>query len=147
MSTRIILAEDHRITREGLLNMLKVRPEMKVIGEAKNGREAVRLARELTPDLVIMDVRLGKYNGFDLLQDIRNTYNNLPVIVCTAYPPFKYDLKSIAADYYAIKSSDLSELKSLIKMTLEGGRSLPSSVSKKKVQRSESMRVGRTKVY
>ena len=111
-----------------------------------DGIRLIEMIETEKPDLVIMDVRLGNYNGLDLLQDIRNTHNNLPVILCTAYPAFKYDLKSIAADYYAIKSSDLSELKSIIIITLEGGRSLPSSVYKKKVQRSESMRMGRTKV-
>lgn len=98
------------------------------------------------PDLVIMDVKLGKYNGLDLLHDIRNTHCSLPVILCTARPAFKYDLKSNTADYHATKSSDLSELKSKIKMALEGVRRLPSSIPQKKVQRSEPKRMGHTKV-
>jgi two-component system response regulator (stage 0 sporulation protein F) len=60
-------------------------------------------------------------DGLDLLQDIRNTYYDLPVVMCTAYPDFKYDLKSIAADYYVVKSSDLRELKRKIKMAFESG--------------------------
>jgi len=57
----------------------------------------------------------------DLLQDIRNRFYDLPVVLCTAYDTFKEDMKSIAADYYVIKSFDLSELKSKIAMALDAG--------------------------
>ena len=77
------------------------------------------LIEEAQPNLVVLDIRLGETNGLDLLQDIRNTYYELPVILCSAYSAFKYDLKSIAADYFVIKSSDFSELKVKIKMALE----------------------------
>ncbi len=72
------------------------------------------------PDVVVMDVIFGERNGLDILQDIRNTYYNLPVVLCTAYKEFKYDAKSIAADYYVLKSSDFSELKTRIRMAIEG---------------------------
>jgi DNA-binding response OmpR family regulator len=55
-----------------------------------------------------------------LLQDIRKEYYNVPVILCSAYSSYKGDLKSIAADYYVVKSADLSELKRKISMALEG---------------------------
>jgi two-component system response regulator (stage 0 sporulation protein F) len=77
------------------------------------------LIEETQPDLVVLDIRLGGTNGLDLLQDIRNTYYELPVILCSAYSAFKYDPKSIAADYFVVKSSDFSELKVKIKMALE----------------------------
>ncbi|MBI4799441.1 MAG: response regulator [Desulfarculus sp.] len=71
------------------------------------------------PDLIILDIKMVDYNGLDLLQDIRNKYYDLPVILCTAYDTFKEDMKSIAADFYVIKSFDLTELKNKIKMALE----------------------------
>jgi DNA-binding response OmpR family regulator len=77
------------------------------------------LIEEAQPNLVVLDIRLGETNGLDLLQDIRNTYYELPVILCSAYSAFKYDLKSIAADYFVVKSSDFSELKVKIKMALQ----------------------------
>ena len=77
-----------------------------------------RIAQE-KPDLVILDIKMVDYNGLDLLQDIRNKYYDLPVILCTAYDTFKEDMKSIAADFYVIKSFDLTELKNKIKMALE----------------------------
>jgi two-component system response regulator (stage 0 sporulation protein F) len=71
------------------------------------------------PDLVVLDIKMVDYNGLDLLQDIRNKFYNLPVVLCTAYDTFKEDMKSIAADFYVIKSFDLTELKNKIAMALE----------------------------
>jgi len=85
-----------------------------------DGSQLLELVAQERPDLIVLDIRLGQYDGLDLLQDIRNTYYDLPVILCTAYSIFKYDLKSIAADYYVCKSSNLQELKLKIKMALEG---------------------------
>ena len=90
-----------------------------------DGSRLMELIEQKRPDLVLLDIKLGKDDGLDLLQDIRNTYYDLPVVMCTAYPDFKYNLKSIAADYYVVKSSDLRGLKAKIKMAFEGGGQLP----------------------
>jgi len=71
------------------------------------------------PDLIVLDIKMVDYNGLDILQDIRNKYYDLPVILCTAYDTFKEDMKSIAADHYVIKSFDLAELKNKIATALE----------------------------
>ena len=81
----------------------------------------LHLIEEEKPDLLIMDIRSGQYCGLDFLQDIRNAHHNLPVILCTAYPAFKGDLKSMAADYYVVKSSNLKDLKYKIKLAFKGG--------------------------
>ena len=94
-----------------------------------DGTKLMELIRETAPDLVVMDIRLGRYNGLDLLQDVRNAYCDLPVVLCTAYPAFKSDLKSVAAEYLVAKSSNLNELKKKIRMALEGGNLLSSSAS------------------
>jgi DNA-binding NtrC family response regulator len=80
-----------------------------------------RIGQE-NPDLVVLDVIVGRKNTLDVLQTIRNRHYDLPVILCSAYEGFKYDPKSIAADYYVIKSSDLMDLKTKIKMAFEGRR-------------------------
>ena len=84
-------------------------------------RNLLELIGNKNPDIVVLEVVIGQYNGLDLLQDIRNTFYNMPVILCTAYPAFKYDLRAIAADYYVLKSLDLSELKQKIRMAIEAG--------------------------
>ncbi len=86
---------------------------------ADSGHLLLERIEEEKPDLVVLDIKMVDYNGLDLLQDIRNKYYNLPVILCTAYDTFKEDMKSIAADFYVTKSFDLTELKNKIKMALE----------------------------
>ena len=94
---------------------------------ADSGDGLLELIESEKPDLVILDIKMVDYNGLDLLQDIRNKYYDLPVILCTAYDTFKEDMKSIAADFYVIKSFDLTELKNKIKMALE--TSLPKATN------------------
>jgi two-component system response regulator (stage 0 sporulation protein F) len=73
------------------------------------------------PDLVVLDldIRLVEWDGLELLQDIRNTYYNLPVIFCSAYDTYRHDPRPAAANYYVIKAFDLSELKTKIRMAME----------------------------
>ena len=89
------------------------------VATADSGYQLLERIEKEKPDLVVLDIKMVDYNGLDLLQDIRNKYYDLPVILCTAYDTFKEDMKSIAADFYVIKSFDLTELKNKIKMALE----------------------------
>jgi len=84
-----------------------------------SGRELLPKIAEEKPDLVILDIKMVDYDGLDLLQDIRAEHYDLPVILSTAYDTFKEDMKSLAADYYVVKSFDLTELKKKIAMALE----------------------------
>jgi len=86
---------------------------------AGDGYKLTERIEDEKPDLVILDIKMIDYNGLDLLQEIRNKFYDLPVILCTAYDTFKEDIKSIAADFYVIKSFDLTELKKKIAKALE----------------------------
>ncbi len=86
---------------------------------ADSGYRLLEKIEKEKPDLVILDIKMVDYNGLDLLQDIRAKFFDLPVILSTAYDTFKEDIKSIAADYYVVKSFDLTELKNKIAMALE----------------------------
>jgi two-component system, response regulator, stage 0 sporulation protein F len=90
---------------------------------AESGYKLLEKIEKEKPDLVVLDIKMVDYNGLDLLQDIRNKFNHLPVVLCTAYDTFKEDMKSIAADHYVIKSFDLTELKVKIGMALEASAS------------------------
>ncbi len=89
-----------------------------VITAASGHQLLERIANE-KPDLVVLDIKMVEHNGLDLLQDIRNKYYDLPVILCSAYDTFKEDMKSMAANDYVIKSFDLTELKNKIKKALQ----------------------------
>jgi len=86
---------------------------------AADGYKLIERIETDKPDLVVLDIKMVDYNGLDLLQEIRNKFYNMPVILCTAYDTFKEDIKSIAADFYVIKSFDLTELKKKIATALE----------------------------
>jgi len=84
-----------------------------------DGSKLLEVIEQKRPDLIVLDLKLGEYDGLDILQDIRNRNYDMPIILCTAYPHFKHDLRSIAADYYVVKNADLTELKLKIKMAIE----------------------------
>ena len=88
---------------------------------AESGYKLLEKIEAEKPDLIVLDIKMVDYNGLDLLQDIRNRFYDLPVVLCTAYDTFKEDMKSIAADFYVIKSFDLTELRNKIAMALEAG--------------------------
>ncbi|OEU45233.1 MAG: hypothetical protein BBJ60_11535 [Desulfobacterales bacterium S7086C20] len=84
-----------------------------------DGVHAMEAIQRYKPDVVVLDIRVGDCDGLELLQTIRNRYYNTPVILHSAYSHYKYDPRSIAADYYVVKRSDLTELKARIGQALE----------------------------
>jgi len=89
------------------------------VASTEDGENIIELLDSEKPDVVVLDIKMVSSNGLDVLQKIRNKYYNLPVILCSAYGSYKVDIKSIAADAYVIKSSDLTELKNKIEQVLE----------------------------
>ena len=85
-----------------------------------SGQGLVERIEQEKPDLIVLDIKLADAYGLVLLQEIRNRYYDLPVILCSAYEVFKRDVKAIAADAYVVKSSDLTLLKKAIRRALEG---------------------------
>jgi len=86
---------------------------------AKDGYKLIDRIREEEPNVIILDIKMVGYNGLDLLQEIRKKFYDLPVILCSAYSSFKAEFKSISANAYVVKSSDLTELKKKLKRALE----------------------------
>jgi DNA-binding response OmpR family regulator len=79
-----------------------------------------RVIDEEHPDIVVLDIKMGDFDGLELLTHIRQARPHMPVILCSAYATFKNDVRSSAADDYVVKSVDLEELKTRIRMALEG---------------------------
>ncbi len=90
------------------------------VTEAEDGHELLKRIEKDKPDVIVLDIKMADYDGLDLLQEIRQQFQDLPVIICSAYGAYKGDYKTLAADYYVVKSSDLSELKQKVKKALEG---------------------------
>lgn len=108
---RVLLAEDHNIVRQGTRLYLESQ-NIEIVGEATNGREAVELARELMPDVVIMDIHLPELTGVEATRRIRHELEDVRVLVLTAYDDAAYvqALLDAGADGYILKTAELSEL-------------------------------------
>jgi len=119
---RILLVDDEEYIRR--LYTVELSEEGHKVFTVASGHNLLKRIDSLQPEAVVLDIRLVDYDGLELLQEIRNLYHDLPVILCTAYDTYKSDLKSITADYYVVKSFDLSELKMAIERAIEGHTSM-----------------------
>ena len=82
---KILIADDHPVVREGLSAMLSKEKEIQVVGEAENGTEAIRKARELQPDIILMDLRMPEVDGVEAMRQIRAKNPEMKFIVLTTY--------------------------------------------------------------
>lgn len=115
---KILVVDDEEPIR--LLYEEELTDEGYEVVSVASGQGLVEWIEQESPDLVILDIKLADADGLALLQEIRNRFYDLPVILCSAYEVFKRDLKAIAADAYVVKSSDLTPLKKAIRRALEG---------------------------
>ena len=112
MGTRIILADDHVIMREGLRALLEKQPGVEVIAEAKNGRTTIELSRELKPDLIIMDIAMPDLNGIEATRQIITESPGVKVIALSMHSDRKFvrEMLSAGASGYMLKDSAFEEL-------------------------------------
>ena len=114
---RILIVDDEEHIRT--LYTLELQDEGHEILALETGKGLAKEIARFAPDVVVLDIKMVDVSGLDVLQEVRNKYYDLPVILCSAYGSYKGDIKSIAADYYVVKSSDLTELKNKIRTALE----------------------------
>lgn len=128
---RIVIAEDHTILREGLKALLATRPELDVIGEATDGREAVRCAEELKPDLMLLDLSMPRYNGLEALKEIKRLSPLTRVLVLTVHKTEDYVFTALqaGADGYVLKDSTAAELLLAVQSVLDGKRYLAPAIA------------------
>lgn len=114
---RVLVVEDD--TNQRLLYEEELREEGYEVVSAGDGREALRVARESNPNLVILDINMPAMDGLDALSQLLEINPTLPVIINTAYPGYQDSFTAWSADAYIVKSSDLTELKATIKRLLD----------------------------
>lgn len=131
MSTKILLADDHKITRQGLRSLLEKQGDMKVVAEAKDGREAVSLARELHPDVVIMDVSMPDMNGMAATRQILGESKKIKVIALSMHSDtlFISEMLKSGASGYLLKDCAFEELREAIRTVMAGNIYLSPAIS------------------
>jgi two-component system response regulator NreC len=120
MNIRVLLADDHRILREGLVALLEKQPGFTVVGEAENGRTAVQLARELLPDVVVMDVCMPDLNGIEATRQIVTEVPGVKVIALSmhSHKHFVKGMLRAGASGYLLKYSASRELVQAIQLAM-----------------------------
>ena len=131
MSIRILLADDHKITREGLRSLLEKQQDMDVVAEAENGRTAVRLAHELLPNVVIMDVTMSDLNGVEAARQIVGRLPNVKIIALSMHSDslFVTEMLRSGASGYLLKDCAFNELALAIRAVASGKTYLSPSIS------------------
>jgi len=112
MSTKILLVDDHGVIREGLRSLLEKQQDVKVVGEAEDGRKAVQLVRELLPEIVIMDITMPNLNGVDATRQIKRDFPQVSIIALSIHANRRFvaNMLKAGASAYILKECLFDEL-------------------------------------
>ncbi len=128
---RILAVDDHPVVRQGIAGLVGVQPDMVMVGEASNGREAIQQFRTHHPDITLMDLQMPEMNGLDALIAIRNEFPDARVIVLTTYAGDAQILRALkaGAQAYLLKNTLHKELLETIRAVHAGKKTLSPEVS------------------
>lgn len=130
---RILIADDHRVVREGLAAILKSRSDMDVVGEATNGFEVIEKAKALKPDVILMDISMPQMNGVEATQAIRKISPEIGIVVLTMHDDDAtiFDLVRTGVHGYLLKDADSSEIIKAIRSIYKGESMIHPSIARK----------------
>lgn len=130
--TRIVLADDHDILRQGLTLLLQAQADMRVVGEARNGLEAIKLVQEQRPDIVVMDISMAQLDGLEACERIRTLAPGTQVLMLTMHESEEYFLQSLkkGAAGYIVKKAAPTELCNAVRTIAQGGAFLYPGLAK-----------------
>ncbi len=128
---RILAVDDHPIVRQGIAGLISIQPDMILVGEASDGREAIQLFRMHRPDVTLMDLQMPEMNGIDALIAIRNEFPDAKIIVLTTYESDTQIVRALkaGAQAYLLKNTLHKELLETIRGVYAGKKALSPEVS------------------
>ncbi len=131
MSIQILIADDHEIVREGLRALIEDEPDMKIVGEAKSGREAVEMAEELRPDVVLMDVGMPDLNGIEAARKITRRAPGVKILALSIHSGGQFVAKMLeaGASGYLLKDNAFEELAAALRRVTQDKTYLCSEVT------------------
>jgi NarL family two-component system response regulator YdfI len=132
---RVLMADDHLIVREGLQTILETVEDLELVGEARDGVEAVQLSAELLPDVVLMDLRMPRMDGIEAIRQIKAQHPQIEIVILTTYDEDEYIIKGLQAGArgYLLKDSGRQALFNSIRAAARGESLLRSAVIEKVV--------------
>jgi two-component system, NarL family, invasion response regulator UvrY len=121
---KVLLAEDHRIVRDGLARIIEESGDIEVVAEATEGREAIQLIQQTQPDVVVVDIFMPGLDGLDIVSQLHRYYPNLPILILTMHEEKQYVVRAIGAgaNGYLSKRSAPEQLVDAIRKVHAGGR-------------------------
>jgi two-component system response regulator NreC len=133
---RLVLADDHTILREGIRALLEDQPDMTVVGEAQDGRQAVQLAHDLRPEMVLMDIGMPLLNGLEATRQIKRDHPEIHVLVLTMHENEEYihEVLAAGASGYILKQAAASELVAAIRAVHRGDAVLSPAITRVVIQ-------------
>ncbi len=131
MTIRVLLVDDHKIVRDGLRSLLAKQMDITVVGDAENGREALVMTRELSPDVVIMDIGMRELNGIDATRQLRADNPEVRVVALSMHSDRRYvsEMLAAGASGYLLKDSAFDELTLAVRSVAAGQMFLSQGVS------------------
>ena len=141
-SITVLLAEDHQIVREGLKAMLNLEPDIQVVGEAENGRQAVELFTKLRPAVVVMDIAMPLLNGMEATRQILHTFPDAKVLILSAHSDDAYValVMAIGASGYLIKQTAAHVLPQAIRAVQQGKTFFSPIIAKRRNHQKQKAR-------
>jgi DNA-binding NarL/FixJ family response regulator len=132
----ILLADDHTIVRQGLAKVLEAEPGFQVVGEARDGREAVSRVEQLEPDVVIMDISMPLLNGIEATRQIKKAHPRTKVIILSMHSHNRFisELLTLGASGYLLKDSEGADVINAVNVAMRGDTYLSPSVSRRVVE-------------
>lgn len=129
---RILIVDDHAILRDGIRSLLERQEDMRVVGEAGNGLEALTKASELNPDMILMDIAMPEMNGLEATQQIKKLFPNIKILILSQHDNREYiePLLKAGASGYVLKRSGGREVVQAIRQVYHHGAFLEASVAR-----------------